>query len=63
MFLKISSMVAGFASAAMGGFDVAESKELLNVGMEVRAVWKDPADCVGTLNDIEYFEPVTVQGR
>jgi uncharacterized OB-fold protein len=47
----------------MGGFDVAESKELLTVGMAVRAVWKDPADCVGTLNDIEYFEPVAAQGR
>lgn len=42
----------------MGGFDVADAKELLTVGMPVRAVWKDPADCVGTLNDINYFEPL-----
>ncbi|MHB2029140.1 MAG: Zn-ribbon domain-containing OB-fold protein [Acidimicrobiales bacterium] len=42
----------------MGGFDIADAKDLLTVGMPVRAVWKDPADCVGTLNDIEYFEPL-----
>jgi uncharacterized OB-fold protein len=47
----------------MGGFDVADAKESLNVGMPVRAVWKDPADCVGTLNDIEYFEPVETSDR
>jgi uncharacterized protein len=46
----------------MGGFDVAEAKELLTVGMPVRAVWKDPVDCVGTLNDIDYFEPVFTMG-
>ena len=25
--------------------------------MPVKAVWKAPEDCVGTLDDIEYFEP------
>ena len=42
----------------MAGFDVAKSAELLSIGMAVKAVWKDPADCRGTLNDIDYFEPV-----
>ena len=41
----------------MAGFDVADAKELLSVGMSVKAVWKAPEDCVGTLDDIEYFEP------
>jgi uncharacterized OB-fold protein len=42
----------------MSGFDVAEAKNILRVGMPVKAVWKDRADCVGTLDDIEYFEPI-----
>lgn len=42
----------------VAGFDVAKATELLSVGMPVRAVWKPPADCRGTLNDIDYFEPV-----
>ena len=42
----------------VAGFDVAKAVEILKIGMQVRAVWKDPADCRGTLSDIEYFEPV-----
>lgn len=42
----------------MAGFDVARASELLDIGMPVRAVWKDAADCRGTLADIDYFEPV-----
>ncbi|MCU1673670.1 MAG: hypothetical protein JWN77_1783 [Frankiales bacterium] len=42
----------------VAGFDVATAAERLSIGMPVRAVWKDPADCRGTLNDIDYFEPV-----
>lgn len=42
----------------VAGFDVATATDRLSVGMAVRAVWKDPADCRGTLNDIDYFEPV-----
>ena len=42
----------------VAGFDVATAKDRLSIGMAVRAVWKDPADCRGTLNDIDYFEPV-----
>ncbi|GAC1325519.1 MAG: OB-fold nucleic acid binding domain-containing protein [Mycobacteriales bacterium] len=42
----------------VAGFDVATAADRLKIGMTVRAVWKDPADCVGTLNDIDYFEPV-----
>lgn len=42
----------------VGGIDVDEAKERLHVGMSVRAVWKNPEECVGTLNDIDYFEPI-----
>jgi hypothetical protein len=43
----------------MSGFDIETAKERLSVGMPVRAVWKDAAYCVGTLADIDYFEPVS----
>jgi hypothetical protein len=46
----------------MSGFDVAEAKSILKVGMPVKAIWKDRADCVGTLDDIEYFEPILTSG-
>jgi uncharacterized OB-fold protein len=46
----------------VAGFDVATAAERLQVGMAVRAVWKDPAECRGTLNDIDYFEPVAESG-
>jgi uncharacterized OB-fold protein len=42
----------------VAGFDVATAKERLSIGMPVRAVWKPPADCRGTLDDIDYFEPI-----
>jgi uncharacterized OB-fold protein len=45
----------------MSGFDVTEAKNILKVGMPVKAVWKDRVDCVGTLDDIEYFEPIFTQ--
>lgn len=41
----------------LDGFDVTRAKELISIGMPVRAVWKKPEDCVGTLDDIDYFEP------
>lgn len=44
----------------LAGFDVSTAHERLRVGMEVRAVWKDPADCRGTLEDIDYFEPIAL---
>lgn len=47
----------------LGGFDVATAADRLEVGMQVRAVWKDPADCRGTLDDIEYFAPVDLLGK
>jgi len=41
----------------VGGFDMSKAQERLRIGMPVRAVWKDAADCQGTLADIDYFEP------
>jgi hypothetical protein len=41
----------------IGGIDVEEAKERLQIGTPVRAVWKE-GDPVGSLEDIEYFEPV-----
>jgi hypothetical protein len=41
----------------IGGIDVEEAKERLRTGMKVKAVWKD-AEPTGSLEDIEYFEPV-----
>lgn len=41
----------------LGGFPIEEAKEL-QIGMPVRAVWKDASQAQGTLADIEYFEPV-----
>lgn len=43
---------------AVGGIDVARAADVLRVGMPVRAVWRDAAERNGTLNDIEYFEPI-----
>jgi uncharacterized OB-fold protein len=42
---------------AIGGIDVEEAKERLRIGTPVRAVWKE-GEPVGTLEDIEYFEPI-----
>lgn len=41
----------------IGGIDVDEAKERLHTGMKVKAVWKD-AEPTGSLEDIEYFEPI-----
>lgn len=43
----------------IGGIDVTKASEVLHIGMPVRAVWRDTADARGTLEDIEYFEPIT----
>ena len=42
----------------VGGIDVATAADRLRIGMPVKAVWKDVADCRGTLDDIDYFEPI-----
>ena len=42
----------------LGGFDVNAANELLWVGMPVKAVWVDAASSEGTLNDIDFFEPI-----
>lgn len=41
-----------------GDFDVANADEHLKVGMKVKAVWRDVEQRVGTLEDIDFFEPV-----
>ena len=42
----------------VGGVDMADAETLLDIGTRVRAVWRDTAPGTGTLDDIEYFEPV-----
>jgi len=42
----------------VGGIDMATAKERLSIGMRVKAVWKPAEECIGTLNDIDYFEPI-----
>jgi uncharacterized OB-fold protein len=42
----------------LGGFDVETAKDVLSVGMPVKAVWRDFSESEGTLNDIDYFEPI-----
>lgn len=42
----------------LGGIDMSRATELLDVGMRVRAVWKAPDERNGTLDDIDYFEPI-----
>lgn len=42
----------------VGGFDISRAAELLHVGMRVRAVWREATEAKGTLNDIDYFEPM-----
>ena len=42
----------------VGGIDVANAEETLTIGIKVRAVWKDAASRRGTLDDIDYFEPI-----
>jgi uncharacterized OB-fold protein len=41
-----------------GDFDITKAGELLHIGDKVRAVWRDPSERNGTLEDIAYFEPV-----
>lgn len=43
---------------SVSGIDMDKAKELLEIGMPVRAVWKSDDERNGTLNDIDYFEPV-----
>lgn len=42
----------------VGGIDMAQAKELLAIGTPVRAVWKPEDQRNGTLDDIDYFEPI-----
>jgi hypothetical protein len=42
----------------IGGIDMATAKESLSIGMRVKAVWKPAEECIGTLDDIDYFEPI-----
>lgn len=42
----------------VGGIDMETAKEALSIGMAVRAVWKPEDQRNGTLDDIDYFEPV-----
>lgn len=42
----------------VGGIDVEEAKERLQIGTKVRAVWKEGGEPVGTLEDIDHFEPL-----
>jgi uncharacterized OB-fold protein len=44
---------------AVAGIDMETAKETLSIGMPVRAVWKPDDQRNGTLDDIDYFEPVT----
>ncbi len=42
----------------VAGVDMARAEELLDIGTRVRAVWKDASPGSGTLEDIDYFEPI-----
>lgn len=42
----------------VAGIDIGEAMERLRPGMKVRAVWKEDAEPVGTLEDISHFEPI-----
>lgn len=42
----------------VGGIDMDKAKELLDIGTPVRAVWKPENERNGTLDDIDYFEPI-----
>ena len=42
----------------LAGIDMETAKETLEIGMAVRAVWKSEDQRNGTLDDIDYFEPV-----
>ncbi len=42
----------------IGGIEASEAPERLQIGMPVRAVWKEGSDPGGTLADISHFEPI-----
>jgi uncharacterized protein len=42
----------------IGGFDINKAREILSIGMKVKAIWRPLDQCKGTLDDIEYFQPV-----
>ena len=42
----------------VAGIDMATAVETLSIGMPVRAVWKPENERNGTLDDIDYFEPI-----
>jgi uncharacterized OB-fold protein len=42
----------------IGGIEAAEAPDRLQIGMPVRAVWKEGTDPVGSLADISHFEPI-----
>jgi uncharacterized protein len=42
----------------VGGIEAEEARERLQIGMPVRAVWKEGSDPVGSLADISHFEPI-----
>lgn len=42
----------------VAGIDVEQARELLDIGTPVRAVWKPENERNGTLDDIDYFEPI-----
>jgi uncharacterized protein len=42
----------------IGGIEASEAPDRLQIGMAVKAVWKEGTDPVGSLADISHFEPV-----
>jgi uncharacterized OB-fold protein len=45
---------------SVGGIDIATAEEALEIGTRVKAVWRDQTPGIGSLEDIEYFEPVDI---
>jgi uncharacterized OB-fold protein len=45
---------------SVGGIDIATAEEALQIGTRVKAVWRDQTPGIGSLEDIEYFEPVDI---
>lgn len=42
----------------VGGVDPEQARRHLRIGAQVKAVWRDAADSIGTLDDIDHFELV-----
>ena len=42
----------------IGGIEAEEAPDRLQIGMPVRAVWKEGTDPIGSLADISHFEPI-----